>query len=72
MQLISEQRNFMNTNYLRPRSFNEVQQLFEQRYRNRVSPTMMTIWKNAKKYKTEGSSENLNKDRSYEYAMFSY
>ena len=24
----------------------------------------MTIWKNVKKYKTEGSSLNLNKDRS--------
>ena len=24
----------------------------------------MTIWKNVKKYKTEGSSSNLNKDRS--------
>ena len=46
------------------RSCKEVQQLFEQRFRDRVKPTKMTIWKNVKKYKTEGSSLNLGKSRS--------
>ena len=64
MQLISEQRIFVVTNYLRTGSFKEVQQLFEQRFRDRVSPTKMTICKNVKKYNTEGSSLNLNKYRS--------
>ena len=64
MQFTSELRIFVVTNYLRTRSFQEGQQLFEQRFRDRVSPTEMTIWRNAKKYKTEGSSLNLNKDRS--------
>ena len=34
--------------------YREAQQLFEQRSRDRVSPTKMTIWKNVKMYKTEG------------------
>ena len=28
------------------------------------SPTTITMWRNVLKYKTEGSSLNLNKDRS--------
>ena len=56
MQLTSEQRIF--------RHFNEVQQLFEQRFRDGVSPTIRTIWKNVKKYKTERSTLNLNKNSS--------
>ena len=52
------------TNYLRTKSFKEVQQLFEQHFRDRVSTTKMTIWKFVQKYKTEGSSLNINKDRS--------
>ena len=46
------------------RSFKEVQQLFEQRFRGRVSSTKLTIWKKKLKYKTERSSLDLNKDRS--------
>ena len=64
MQPTSEQRIFVVTNYLRTRSSKDVQQLFEQLCCDRVSETKMTIWKNIKKYKTEGSSLNLNKDRS--------
>ena len=45
MQLRNEQRIFGDTNYLRTRSFNEFQQLFEQSFRDIVSPTRMTIWK---------------------------
>ena len=63
MQLTSEGRIVVVTSYLRTRSFKEVQQLFEQRFQDRVSPTKITIWKNVIKYKTEGSSLNLNKDR---------
>ena len=64
MQLTSEQRNFLVTNYLRTRSFNKILQLFEQSFPDRVSPTRITIWKNAIKFKTEGSSLIINKDRS--------
>ena len=46
------------------RSFKEDQQLFEQHFRDSVSPTNRTIWKNAKKNKIEGSSLHLLKDRS--------
>ena len=52
----------MVTNYLKTRSFQEVQQLFEQRFRDRVSLTKMTNWKNVIKYKTEGSSLILDKN----------
>ena len=55
---------FEVTNYLKTRKFKKVQQLFERRFRDRVLPTKMTIWKNVKKYRTEGSSLNVNKDRS--------
>ena len=46
------------------KGFKYVQQLFEQRFRDRVSPTKMTIGKYVEKYKTERSSLNLNRDRS--------
>ena len=52
----------MITNYLCTISFKEVPQLVEQRFRDRASPTNMTIRKNVKKYL--GSSSNLNQDRS--------
>ena len=64
MQLTSIQRIFVVSIYLRNRNFKEVQQLLEQRFRDRDSPTKMIIWKNVEKYKTEGSSLDLNKDRS--------
>ena len=53
----------MVTNYLRTKIFEEDQKLFEQRFRDRVSPTKMTIYKNVKKYKSEESSLNPNKHR---------
>ena len=49
------------TNFLRTRSLKEVNQLFEQRFRDRASPTKITIWKNVKKYKTEGSGHRRTK-----------
>ena len=53
MQLTSENRIFVVTNYLRTRCFKDVQQHFEQRFLDRVLPTKMTIWKIIKKYKAE-------------------
>ena len=64
MHLTNGQPIFLVANYLRTGSFKEVQQLFEQHFRNRVSPTKMSFWKNVKKYKTVGSSLYRNKDRS--------
>ena len=64
MQITSVQRNFVVTNCLMSRSFKDVQQLFEQHFRNGVSPTKLTIWKDIKKYKTERSSININNDCS--------
>ena len=46
MKLTIEQRIFVVTIYLSTRSFDEVQQLYEKRFRDRVSPNKMTIWKN--------------------------
>ena len=43
MQLSSEQRIFVVTIYLSTWSFKLVQQLLEQRFQDRVSPTKMTI-----------------------------
>ena len=64
MKLTSEQRILVVTNYLKTRIFKKVQQLFEQHFRDRVLTTNMTIQKNVRKYKTEGSSLNLSKDHS--------
>ena len=40
--LTSKHLIFMVTNYLRTRSFKELEQLFEQGFQDRVSPTKMT------------------------------
>ena len=45
MQFTSEQRIFAFTNYLNTRGFKEAQQFYEQLFRDRVSPTKITIWK---------------------------
>jgi len=64
MQLSKEQRVFVVESYLRTRSFKLVQQHFEQRFPERASPTKKTIWANVNKFKTEGTTLNLNKERS--------
>lgn len=64
MQLSKEQRIFVVESYLRTGSFKLVQQHFEQRFPERASPTKKTIWTNVKKFKTEGTTLNLNKERS--------
>lgn len=64
MQLSKEQRVFVVTSYLRTGSFKLVQQDFEQRFPERASPTKKTIWTNVNKFKTEGTTSNLNRERS--------
>ena len=60
MQLISEQWIFVVANYVRTRSLKDVQQ---QLFRDRVASTKITILIFFNKYKSQGSSLNLNKDR---------
>ena len=61
MQLTIEQRNFVVAYYLSTRIFED---FLEQRFRERVSSTKITNWKNITKYKTLKSSLNLNRDCS--------
>ena len=64
MQLSKEQRVFVVTSYLRTGSFKLVQQDFEQRFPKRALTTKKTIWTNVNKFKTEGKTSNLNRERS--------
>ncbi|KAF2353348.1 Protein of unknown function DUF4817 [Trinorchestia longiramus] len=64
MQLPKEQRIFIVVNFLDCDSIQHVQELFQERFPERNSPSKVTIWKNVSKYKTEGTSLNLNKGRS--------
>ncbi|KAF2346763.1 Protein of unknown function DUF4817 [Trinorchestia longiramus] len=64
MQLTKEQRIFIVVNFLDSNSIQHVQELFQERFPERNSPSKLTIWKNVRKYKTEGTSLNLNKGRS--------
>lgn len=64
MQLTKQQRVFIVEKYLVTKSFQQVSQSFEERFPERPSPTKMTIWRNVAKYRTEGTSLNLNKRRS--------
>ena len=61
MQLTSEQRIYVVTNYLKTRSFKEVPLFFEKRIRE-LKWTFEK--KHVKEYKTERSTLNLNKDLS--------
>ena len=63
MQL-SKERVFVVTSYLRTGSFKLFQQDFEQGFPERASPTKKTIWTNVNKFKTEGTTSNLNRERS--------
>ncbi|KAF2349295.1 Protein of unknown function DUF4817 [Trinorchestia longiramus] len=64
MQLTKEQRIFIVVNFLDSNSIQHVQELFQELFPERNSPSKVTIWKNVRKYKTEGTSLNLNKGRS--------
>ncbi|KAF2355293.1 Protein of unknown function DUF4817 [Trinorchestia longiramus] len=62
MQLTKEQRIFIVVNFLDSNSIQ--QKLFQECFPERNFPSKVTIWKNVRKYKTEGNSLNLNKGQS--------
>ncbi|KAF2368177.1 Protein of unknown function DUF4817 [Trinorchestia longiramus] len=64
MQLTKEQRTFIVEKYFQAKSFQQVIQSFQEHFPERQSPTKMTIWRNVTRYRTEGTSLNLNKGRS--------
>ena len=63
MQL-TEQRVFVVKNYFETISFEIVQQRFQENFPERSSPTKKTIWKKVRKFNNEGTTINLNKNRS--------
>ncbi|KAF2360075.1 Protein of unknown function DUF4817 [Trinorchestia longiramus] len=64
IQLKKEQRTFIVEKYFAAKSFQQVIQSFQEHFPERQSPTKMTIWRNGTRYRTEGTSLNLNKGRS--------
>ncbi|KAF2365257.1 Protein of unknown function DUF4817 [Trinorchestia longiramus] len=64
MQLTKQQRTFIVKKSFQVKSFQQVIQSFQKHFPERQSPTKMTIWRNVTKYRTEGTSLNLNKGRS--------
>jgi transposase len=64
MQLTTVQRVFVVKEYLQCGSYVAVQNAFQQRFPDTLSPAKTTIWRNVNKYKNEGTSLNLNKGRS--------
>ncbi|KAF2368920.1 Protein of unknown function DUF4817 [Trinorchestia longiramus] len=64
MQLTKEQRTFIVEKYFQVKTFQQIIQSFQEHFRERQSPTKMIIWRNVTKYKTEGTSLDLNKSRS--------
>ncbi|KAF2355747.1 Protein of unknown function DUF4817 [Trinorchestia longiramus] len=64
MQLTKEQRIFIVEKYFHEKSSQQVIQSFQEHFPERQSPTKMTIWRNFTRYRTEGTSLNLNKGRS--------
>ena len=63
MQLTEQQRVFVVKNYFETKSFEIVQQRYEENFPERSS-TKKTIWKNVRKFNNEGTTMNLNKNRS--------
>ena len=64
MQLTTEQRVFLVTEWTHSRSMQQVAQSFRRRFPDRKVPAKSTSWKNLRKYQAEGTSLNLNKGRS--------
>ncbi|KAF2363883.1 Protein of unknown function DUF4817 [Trinorchestia longiramus] len=64
MQLTKEQRTFIVEKYFQAKIFQQVIQSFQEHFPEKQSPTKMIIWRNVTRYKTEGTSLNLNKGRS--------
>ncbi|KAF2352603.1 Protein of unknown function DUF4817 [Trinorchestia longiramus] len=64
MQLTKEQRTFIVEKYFLAKSFQQIIQSFQEHFPERQSPTKTTFWRNVTRYRTEGTSLNLNKGRS--------
>ena len=54
----------MVKNYFETKSFEIVQQRFEENFPKKSSPTKKIIWKKVRKFNNEGPTMNLNKNRS--------
>ena len=63
-QYTPEQRSFMVTEYHRTNSVGAVLRSFRQEFPNVRCPSRKTVSRNAQKYRTTGTSHNLNKGRS--------
>ncbi|KAF2350447.1 Protein of unknown function DUF4817 [Trinorchestia longiramus] len=64
MQITKEQRIFIVVNFLGSNSIQHVQELFQECFPEKNSPSKVTIWKSVRKYITERTSLNPNKGRS--------
>ena len=64
MQLTIQQRVFVVTKYLETKSYQAVIAAFREAHPERDPPTKMNIYRNVRKYLTEGTSKNVNKGRS--------
>ena len=64
VQLATEQRVFIVTNYMRNQSTTGVRNAFQQRFPDRNPPSPSTILSNVRKYLNEGTNLNHNKDYS--------
>lgn len=64
VQLTTEQRVFVVTNFIRTQSVREVQNAFRIRFPNRNPPLRNTILDNVAKYQNTGTSLNRNKGNS--------
>ena len=64
VQLTTEQRVFVVTNFIRMQNVREVQDAFRLRFPNRNPPLRNTIVNNVRKYQNTGTSLNRNKGNS--------
>ena len=64
MQLTTDQRVFIVTEWSRSGSLQQVAAAFHERFPDRNVPAKSTLWRNIRKYQQEGTSLNLNKGRS--------
>ena len=64
MQLTVEQRVFVVKKYHETGSFVTVRQAFQRQFPGVNPPSKSTIFRNVQKYQNEGTSKNLNKERS--------
>ena len=64
VQLSSEQRVFLVETFFRTNSFKQVREQFLLRFPDRNAPSKSTIQRNVEKYRTYGTSLNMNKGNS--------